>query len=118
MECVSQDGVAAPDEAARLESGGEKRKNHAVGCACGERWLRSSDGTEQRQLWTGAIALSPLRDLTLNLGNDGLRLGKPIQMLRRLTQVAARNKMKAAIATRSLYQLRGAGWRWRRRSYA
>jgi hypothetical protein len=81
VERVSQDGVTASDEAARLESGRKKRKNHAVCGTCGERWLRDSDGVKQRQVGAGALALSPLRNLTLNLRDDGLRLGKPVQML-------------------------------------
>ena len=32
-------------------------------------------------LLAGTLALSPLRNLTLNLRDDCLRLGKPVQML-------------------------------------
>lgn len=116
MEGVSQNGFAAPDEAARLksqrlESGREKRRNEAVRCACRERRVRSGDGTEQRHVCAGACTLCSLRNLALNLGDDRLGLGKPVQMLGHLAQLIVMNDMKAAIAPRSWYQLRGAGWR-------
>lgn len=116
MEGVSQNGFAAPDEAARLksqrlESGREKRRNEAVRCACCERRLRSGDGAKQHKVCAGACTFCALRNLTLNLRDDCLRLGKPVEMLGHLAQLIVRNDMKAAIAPRSWYQLRGAGWR-------
>ena len=82
MEGVSRNGVAASDEAAsRLEPCREKRENDTLRCACSERRLRGSDRCEERQVSTGTLALSPLRNLTLNLRDDCLRLGKPVQML-------------------------------------
>jgi len=75
------------------------------------------DWTEQRQFCAGAFPQRSLRNLMFHLGDDGLRLCKPVLVRRRRAQVSAVNKMKAAIAPRSLYQLRGAGWRWRRRGW-
>ena len=118
MEGVSQNGVAAPHEAESLEPGGEERKNDTIrGTAC-ERGLRRAHGREQRQFAAGAFAMGSLCNLALNLGDDGLRLCKPVEMLRHLAELAARDEVKAAIAPRSLYQLRGAGWRWRRRGWS
>ncbi len=82
MERVSQNGVAASHEAADgLKPGREKRKNDAVRGACCERWLRPGDGREHRQLCGRTFPLCSLRNLTLHLGNDGLRLGKSVHRL-------------------------------------
>jgi len=72
---------------------------------------------EQRQFCAGAFPQRSLRNLMFHLRDNSLRLYEPVVGLRRRAQVSAGNEMKAAIAPRSLYQLRGAGWRWRRRGW-
>jgi hypothetical protein len=116
VEGVPKNGFAASREAASsLEPRREKRENDTLRCACSERWLRGGDGSEERQVSAGTLALSSLRNLALNLRDDRLSLSEPIEMMRYVAQLVARDQMKAAIAPRSWYQLRGAGWRWRRR---
>ena len=115
MAGVSQDGFAAPPEAARLEPGRKERQDDTVRCSSGERSLRWIDRTKQRQAGAITFTQCSLRHLTFHLGDDGLRLSKAVEVLRYFAQLSTGNEMKAAIAPRSLYQLRGAGWRWRRR---
>jgi hypothetical protein len=50
--------------------------------ACGERCWRWSDGAEEGQVGAGTITVRSLRNLTLDLGDDCLGLGKPVQVLR------------------------------------
>jgi hypothetical protein len=50
--------------------------------ACGERCRRWSNGVKEGQVGAGTITVRSLRNLTLNLRDDCLGLGKPAQVLR------------------------------------
>ena len=112
---VSQNGVAAPMKRRtrpRGKPGREKRKNEAVRGACCERWLRPGDGREQRHVCGRSVHVVLAAQPHAQPGRRWPASGQVGSYARTLCAIGiVMNDMKAAIAPRSWYQLRGAGWR-------
>lgn len=80
MECFPQDGVAAANAPPpRLEPCGKERHHHPVCDTSADRRSGFLYRREKHELTLAAVAYCTLRNLTLYLCDDGLRLRKPVQ---------------------------------------
>lgn len=93
LELVQEDGFTTTDAApsARLEPGGKKRGDDAVGGPSGDRLPGIVYGGKKHEGCAMVLPERPLRDLTLDLGDDRLRLCEPVHRTRRLEHALSLN---------------------------